>query len=275
MDLRCKYSPSLRVAITGSTGFVGRRLIDIFAAGDFQSAAIEDVENGSVIVHLAAVVSPTRDALIENIAIDSLVLEQANLKGGGIVYASTNNVYPLKLDCEVSDVLTGGDYYASSKILGEKLLVDMARVPVFIARVADVFGVGQRHGNLFKALAQSIKGGDPLVQYGNGSKRRTYIHVDELCSCLKFSALKMMSKPRETVLANLGYQDSATVSEIIALISKAKNIPVEFVRSEVDPPNEDVRTMRPTLLDGYQPTWPSFREALLSFVSELDSESTE
>lgn len=269
MDLRCKYSPELGVAITGATGFIGAKLLQSFGTGNFEVATVEEIGSGAVIIHLAADVSPTREGLLANIAADTYLLEMVNKKHRGLIYASSNNVYPYALDCRVNERTLCNDYYATSKIFGEQLISEWSNVPVVLVRIADVFGVGQRHGNLFKAIEQAIRTGMPLKQYGLGLKRRTYIHVEELCSMLKHIAVNNLKNSQQPLFLNLGYEDSSTVKDILEKVSKMTGLNIVTNELEVETSYFDIRTMRISNLHGYKPCWRSFSEALSSYVNQI------
>lgn len=273
MDLRCKYSPKLGVAITGATGFIGSQLVDVFGADDFEAISFESVGTGAVVVHLAADVSPTREAMLANIAADTWLLEIVNQKHKGLVYASSNNIYPYALDCRIDELPSCNDYYSASKILGEKLVLEWAKVPAVSMRIADVFGLGQRHGNFFKAIEQAVRAGMPLKQYGQGLKRRTYIHIRELCEMLKFIALHGLKTYQPGIALNLGYLDSFSVTEIINMVAGLSGSSINQIPLEVDRTGVDVRTMQVSVLPGYKPCWGSFREALAAYVDEIQSEN--
>lgn len=269
MDLRCKYSPALGIAITGATGFIGNKLVATFDVNDFEPRPFEAVDAGSIIIHLAADVSPTRDAMLKNIAIDAFVLEAVNAKHKGLIYASGNNVYPYALNCRIAELQRFNDYYAASKIFGEKLFAEWATVPTVSVRIADVFGVGQRHGNFFKAIEQAVRAGMPLIQYGKGLKRRTYIHVQELCGMLRFIALNRLIISQPGDVLNLGYFDSASIAEIMNEVVDLTGASITQTPLKIDATECDFRTMKVSTLNGYTPYWPSFREALSAYVNEI------
>jgi nucleoside-diphosphate-sugar epimerase len=271
IDLRCKYSSKLGVAITGSSGFTGTRLRYLFGADDFLTVAYEDIKESSVIIHLAANVLPTREAMLENITIDTYVLEIANRKHKGLIYASGNNVYPFSVDCRTSDSTRCNDYYSASKIVGERLITELANLPFTVIRIADVFGIGQRHGNFFKAIENSVLNRKPLKQYGAGQKRRTYIHIDELCEIIKFLTFKHKENQQQSSILNLGYSDSASISEIINLVSNMTGLKIEMNSIESDNSHFDIRTMKVSQLHGYTPCWASFSEALHGYIYQIKS----
>ena len=268
MNLRCRYSQSARVAVTGATGYVGSCLLDLWG-GDFSEIAFSDIPSGALLLHFAASVSSSPSSLIDNANIDLSVLELANERCRGLIYLSTNNVYPNAFDCRVSDALKGGDYYSVSKILGERLFCDMAKVPVVILRVADVFGAGQRHGNFFKAVEAAVLQGSSLRLYGQGLKRRTYIHARELVRFIRWIAQVSFADMAQRKILNVGYPDALSVKDILDRVSVRASLPVEVKVLEQDNSALDIRTMEVAFPSGYRPLWPNFAEALDAYVDEL------
>lgn len=268
MDLRCTFSPSLGIMITGSTGFIGQRLVESFDLQDFQVMDIEAVPEGTKLIHLAADVTPSPEAMLSNIACDALLIKLAD-KLESIIYASTNNVYPYALNCQIQDSTRCNDFYSASKITGEKLLSDLTDIPVVVVRFPDVFGLGQRHGNFFKAIENAIQLEKPLVRFGKGLKRRTFIHVDELCRTLKYLSSSSVDRKQFITPINLGYSDSASIVEIIEEVSSQTGLKVEVKEVKNDKSELDIRTLLPSPVPGYRSKWNSFREALTSYVCEV------
>lgn len=272
MNLRCKYSAGYRIAVTGSTGYVGSKLLKSFEASDFVETDFTQLPAGSLIVHLAANMNNTSSALSENTLIDTLVLEQVNEKHRGLIYASTNNVYSYGLNCRTDDKLRCNDYYSASKVFGEKLFEDLVKAPFVSVRIADVFGVGQKHGNFFKAIEQGIRQKTNIAQYGAGHKRRTYIHITELVQLIKWITTDGFDLAAATRVLNTGYLDSASIAEIVALAAELTGLEVINKHIENDLSTFDVRTMQPTILPGYIPQWNSFESAFTGYVEEINLE---
>ncbi|MFJ2483002.1 NAD-dependent epimerase/dehydratase family protein [Pseudomonas sp. NPDC087598] len=270
MNLRCKYSPLFRVAVTGATGYLGLKLLEVFDASDFLDTDFSCVPAGAVIIHLAANMQNSREALAENMLIDTHVLEQVNEKHRGLIFASTNNVYPFALNCKTSDNLRCNDYYSAAKIFAEKLFDDCIKTPFVSIRIADVFGVGQKHGNFFRAIEQSIRTNNSLSLFGAGSKRRSYIHATELVLFLKWIAVEGFDLATAKRALNVGYSDSASILEIVTKVAEHSKLDVTFKSIENDRSHFDIRTMQTSFLSGYTPKWSSFQEALTDYVEEIN-----
>ena len=270
MDLRCKYSASLKIAVTGATGYIGARLISLSGANDFAPCQADQVAPGCALIHLGAAVAATRDALLQNLAADTWRLEQArDGRFSQIIYASTNNVYPLALDCRPGDSTRCNDYYSASKVFGERLFAEFSAAPTVSVRIADVFGAGQKHGNFFKAVEQALGASTALKKYGLGLKRRSYIHVDDLCGMLLHLAREQYGAVGLQTVFNACYGDSATVAEIVDQVAGAAGLPIEQVVLAQDNSAQDVRTMKSVLPQRYALRWPTFRDALGAYVQQI------
>lgn len=270
MDLRCKYSSTLKVALTGATGYIGARLISLSGSNDFVPCLIDQVEPGCALIHLGASVAPTRDALLQNLAADTWLLEQArDGRFSQIIYASGNNVYPRALDCRPGDTTRCNDYYGASKVFGEQLFAEFSAVPTVSVRIADVFGDGQKHGNFFKAVEQALVASSALQKFGLGLKRRSYIHVDDLCGMLLHLAREQYGSIGMQTVFNACYADSATVAEIVDQVAGAAGLPIEQIILAQDNSAQDIRTMKSVLPHRYALHWPSFRDALGAYVQQI------
>lgn len=272
MDLSCRHSSSLRIAITGANGYIGSRLINAFGSDEFVATTVSSLQQPSLIIHLAANVSPTREAMMTNLEMDSWLVDKINdTKHLGLIYASSNNVYPKAINCKIDETPRCHDYYAASKIFGEKIVLNMSHAPTIVLRIADVFGFNQRHGNLFKAIENAVIERSAFQQYGKGLKRRTYIHVDELCKIIVFLASRIVNGVRAETIFNIGYEDSASVAEILELVAEMTQLPIRYTPTEPDSSCFDIRTMDISFPHEYSPKWPNLRAALHNYVSQISS----
>jgi nucleoside-diphosphate-sugar epimerase len=268
VDLRCKYSAGNRIAITGSTGYIGRQLIASFPMQDFVAVDFDKVPAGALIIHLAANVSNTWEAFLENIRMDILVLELTNKMHRGLIYGSSNNVYPYTVDCRPEEKTRGDDCYAAAKVAGEQLLLDMVKKPLVVLRIADVFGCGQRHGNFFKALERSLQERTDIALFGLGLKRRTYIHVVELVRYINWIAVQGFDLAVAKKILNIGYSDSASVFEIVNQASVISGLSIVNKAVELENSASDIRTMQVCFLPGYVPIWCDFKAAFLAYIDD-------
>ena len=271
MDLRTRYSPELKLTITGGTGFIGNALIQTIQGTldsdiEFSPISLTDVPANTRLIHCAATIGNCRDCLINNASIDSFVFDTCVSKNLSVVYCSTNNVYPLALNCDTSTQVYGSDYYSVSKISGEHLFRSCPDLNSTIIRIGDVFGVGQRHGNLFKAIAASIANNQPLRLFGRGLKLRSFIHIDELVSLLRFVSDELDSSQNINTVINGSVHDATTVRDIVAYIGEKTNLEIILIPQTEDTSDQDVRSMVPFSHKSYQPKFPSFWNSLDHYI---------
>jgi nucleoside-diphosphate-sugar epimerase len=251
IDLRAKYDKKSGFCWTGSSGYIGEKLSNALGGNSIAISA-DDIPEESVLIHLAAEVSPLNISTLQNnIAIDLQTLQLAKTKNLKVIYASGNNVYPKSLNCDISTLPEASDYYAASKIAGESLLISAQLQNWSILRIGDVFGPDQRHGNLFKAIAKSIQNGSPLQLSGKGLKVRSYIYIDELISIFIHLAKLIKANEANNLLVNTCFEKGISVYEIISYIGESTGLPVEHKELENDFSDKDLRTMIQTPIKGY------------------------
>lgn len=271
-DLRCHYSSRLRLAVTGATGFIGRAVVGDPSHG-FTTCGFADVPDDSVIVHLAAVVASKRSDAAINVSIDLWVFEEVQRRHAALVYASTNNVYPFAVDCRTDGETRCNDFYSASKVFGERLIFDALSKPFSIVRIADVFGKGQRHGNLFRAMEKAIRAREPLHKIGLGLKRRSYIYAPELASLLLDVAIRLRRGETVPLCINACYPDSLSVGELVEMVGRMADLPVDQieVRDTEIGAWADIRTMRPGPFGAYKLRWPTLQAALASYIQDVNT----
>jgi nucleoside-diphosphate-sugar epimerase len=266
LDLRCFYSDELRTAVTGGTGYVGNGIIEL-SGQSFRRVAFGDVPNGAVIVHCAASVAANSTSLLQNVEIDVAVVEAVNLRHAGIVYASTNNVFPLGVDHRAETPPTFLDHYGAGKAFGEMLIRNLGRKPFCIARIGDVFGAGQRHGNFFRAIEAALRDRTSLKLFGEGSKLRSYIYNQELGRILLHFATEIASGADVPATVNVCYPDPMTVREIVTLVAARSGLSIEPVAVANDQSARDIRTMTPGPFGTYKFAWPTFADSLADYIA--------
>lgn len=267
---RNMFSAQTGIFLTGATGFLGGAVMDASNAADWQPLALGDVPEGTNIIHLAANVSGTNGSLAENIALDLEIVDLADRTRGRLVYASGNHLYPFALNCRVGDTLRPVGNYALSKYVGELLVADRLGSRGTICRLPDIFGVGQRHGNFFRALEQALRVGSEIQQFGSGMKRRTYLHVDDAAAAMVWFADQTDElSDGSSRIWNLGYTDSASVVEILDFVSAISGLPKNYVSIDQDESWRDVRTMDVVRFPNQIFKFESFRDALSGYVQQL------
>jgi UDP-glucose 4-epimerase len=104
---------------------------------------------------------------------------------GGSVYGDTGGLL-----CNENHSLEPKTIYAANKV-AQEIYLDVFNINFglrYIAlRIANPYGPGQfaKGGQgLIPTIMRSISEGNPITIYGNGSSKRDYIYIDDLCDCI-------------------------------------------------------------------------------------------
>ena len=230
----------MKTLITGADGYIGGYLkralsdngidfvvseIDTFDYSDIDGmrAFFKDKDIGRVI-HLAGVVQNDDNENLFKVnlyGIYNLLNVCAENNISHFTFASTNNVYdntkPLPFAETSTRMPAPQNRYGFSKYAGELIIQDMCAVfgiKYANIRIADVYGPGQKHGNLLKAIVNNVNEGKPLSLYGKGVRTRDYIYVKDVADGLCF-----ISKNELTGSINLGTGVGTSVKQLLDTVN--------------------------------------------------------
>ena len=202
----------MKLLVTGARGYVGRAVINELEqknvphyAADFEKFDLTDIESIRAyfagkditsVLHLAGAVETNQgDSLFDaNIAgLYNLLLICAEAGVKYFAMASTNVVYGTDryADCKETDGCKPDplNRYAISKYVGELLVRDFCQMQGInwsCIRIGDIYGPNQKFGKLVKAVVTAAALGEPLAKYGNGTRTRDYIYIDDVAKGLVF-----------------------------------------------------------------------------------------
>jgi UDP-glucuronate 4-epimerase len=149
--------------------------------------------------------------------------------------------------------------YGVSKRAAELLGLSYFRlhgVPFVSLRLFNVYGPRLRPELSLAAFTRAILRGETLQLYGDGSVRRDFTHVSDICRGI-VAALIAPNVAGECI--NLGHDQPVTIRDLIALIEQAAGQPARIER--LPPRGEDLPLTHADLtkarrLLGYQPAVP-------------------
>jgi UDP-glucose 4-epimerase len=188
--------------------------------------AVHDVD---VLFHFAAnpevrlELNDPRNCFKQNVYATHVLLEALRQNGNieRIVFASTSTVYG---DAEVLPTpesfgpLKPISVYGASKLASEALISSYAYTCGFSAvifRLANVIGPRSNHGVIIDFINKLNRNKNELEILGDGSQRKSYIHVDDCIDAILAVCEKSSSK---VDIFNVGSEDWITVSRIAEIV---------------------------------------------------------
>ena len=249
---------SLRIAVAGSDGFVGKHVcaqleqqgheivrIDLAQGFDLSDPkAHESIPEVDCFIHLANLVyvpgSYENPALYYRVNYMTTLnaLEVCRKYTARLVYISSY-VYgpPQYLPVDEKHPVCPFNPYAQTKVICEKLCEGYHRdfgVKVSIVRPFNIYGVGQKGMLLIPEIIGQLKDGKEEIHLKASSPRRDYINVVDVASAIFTCA---MSK-EEYGVYNACSGESVSVKEITEIINRYLKKKVRFSFSASDRPNE-------------------------------------
>ena len=244
----------MSLLITGGTGYIGKKLVQQLRKknSNVYSIGIEDLNllnygdtlnflkenNIKKIIHLGWSMNNENSAIYDNIeAMSNLIKSCEEIQIEKFIFASTNNVYGTKIknvpfleeDRLSPDI---NNKYGISKYIGEKLAMYTLEKKCCIIRIADVYGPGQNHGTLIKAIISNVENKENIKLYGKGERERDYIYIDDVIRGIEFIYENNLSG-----IYNLGTGEGTSVKKIVDIVLNLcqNRIGLDYIEAE----NED------------------------------------
>jgi len=231
------------VMVTGSHGFVGRKLVKRFKDYGVEVIAV-DIKNGidilrlesfadikrvDIVVHLAAktfvpdAFANPAEIYKSNIIGTINILEYCRLKSIKEMIYTSSYVYgtPEYLPVNEEHKTNIQNPYGRSKLIGEMICMgyfnDYGVVPV-IFRPFNIFGAGQAENFLIPSIIKQTLSNDETIIVRDLSPKRDYIYIDDVIDAYMYAIFNYTSNNPEVF--NVGYGKSFSVKEIINKIQK-------------------------------------------------------
>jgi GDP-4-dehydro-6-deoxy-D-mannose reductase len=255
---------SLRILVTGATGFVGRRLVDRLAAAGHAVGAVAidqhelpaaaarfavDIRDAAAIagacdrfspdriVHLAALshVGESWRRIPDYFAINVLGVEHvvASARGCPMIFMSSAEVYGLVPDeaqpIPESRQVAPRTPYALTKAAAERLALAAGAT---VVRSFNLIGPGQAPSFALPSFAAQLAaietGAEPVLSVGNLSARRDFVHIDDAVTAL----VRLAEAPQPGEIYNLASGEDHSIAELLARLVALSGLEV---RCEEDP----------------------------------------
>lgn len=263
---------SLRILVTGSNGFIGKRLCARLASRGFEliehtrsmgdlldSTSLQSLPSVDVVVHLAGRTfvpdswSDPAGFVSTNVLVTNHVLEYCRRVGARMIFASAY-VYgiPSRLPISEKDATNPNNPYALSKALAEQVCEFYScnhAVDVTVLRPFNVFGPGQSERFLISKIIAAARAGE-LIEIEDLAPRRDYIFVDDLVCAFEC----VIDRPLKGYnVFNIGSGESKSVGEVAEIIRGSMNSTSRVIcigairRNEISDTVADIRAAREQL----------------------------
>jgi dTDP-glucose 4,6-dehydratase len=147
--------------------------------------------------------------------------EYKNIKK--IIHVSTDEVYGESLDDDMKhegSILYPTNPYAATKAGAELIAMSYIKsynLPIVITRGNNVYGQNQYPEKLIPLFIKQLKSGNSVTIQGDGSARRSFLHVDDTCSAFDIILHKGVIGEIYNIGTNPG-ESEYTVMEIAKLL---------------------------------------------------------
>lgn len=253
--------------VTGGAGFIGSALVRSLVADRIPVAVLDDLSSGdptrlppgvtlveqdismpetasaveslrpSVVVHAAAQISvtrsvadPERDHAV-NVEGTRHVIDGARAGGcSRFIFISSGGAIYGEADGATEDAPANpANPYGRNKLAAEQLVAESG-IPYAIARLANVYGPGQRsdqEGGVVAIFALAVLARRSVVIYGDGEQLRDFVYVDDVVDAIR----KLVDSPRSGV-CNVGTGEATSVHELLAITERVAGGSIEHAHAD-------------------------------------------
>ena len=239
--------PYKRVALLGSTGFLGRAISTVFKSNridvrGYGSADLDlrrpemfevldsHVDRDTVLIFAAALTpekGATLDVLHDHYMMCRNVAHYLETHPVGLcVYISSDALYPLRYNPVTEETpIEPANLYALAKYIGERTLARVSEttgLPLLILRVAALYGPGDSHGSYGpNSFLRSILKEKTVRMFGQGEEKRDHLLVDDAAR-----VVYRLMEAGATGVYNVATGQSLSFKEIVEILKRV--VPTSF-----------------------------------------------
>lgn len=240
--------PNTRLLLTGATGFLGKRALEILKAdydvvGLSKSASSPgiykldlrdangfdklEIDDFDAVVHTAAAINSDstakgiRELFDTNVTGLISLLKFCRDKGARhMVFCSSVSVYGgfERKRLDERSARMPESYYGMSKLLAEEIIRDFCEaegLTFSILRFSSIYGPGQRTGNVIHAFIRQALTEKKIRIFGEGTRTQDFIYVDDAVQ-----AIALTLKKKADIVCNIGSGEKTTMNRLAGLVNK-------------------------------------------------------
>ena len=246
--LNLKYESDLlkKILITGSSGFIGKNLIDNLLSEykiiglskngkksklnhiikDINKVTAKDFKNIFCVIHLAAITDPKicedfpDQCITTNVLGTQKILEASRKNNCKVVYASTSHVYGIPKKIPISETASTSptSIYAGSKLAGEILCESYQKqfnMDISIVRIFSVYGPKSNNHCVLPSIVKQMKNSN-IIKLGNINSKRDFIFISDIMDAFKI----ILKNINGFNVYNVGAEKSYSIKEICKKFEK-------------------------------------------------------
>lgn len=209
----------MRIAVTGSTGFIGRHLADHLKSRGHQTVALTRTEDGTgfanlpevledvaAVIHLAArqvdsPATPLVDYLPSNVVLTEKLATAAAEHGvDRFVLASSRLTYPSWINGPVAEdcPYPPDGFYGLSKRIAESVVgiyANRSAMSAVALRIGQVFGKGDGGRGVLPRFIEAARNGQSPTITGEGAAVRDFVYVGDVVRAFELAAISPIRAP--------------------------------------------------------------------------------